>query len=602
MKDITIRLSKKRYSILFFLISGFFLLLNLVSYSQSFNYPGNYIITVDAVLDNDHISTGFETDIYGFNYLFNKENQPISSVKANRPQSKVTDFKREFKVKRNVLEIIKFKLTVDEIFSFSRIFTQMNTPQLALSSLGQGFLFDYDLHLDTSLASRMKGNSFFNKYGEAITSLGDAGADLIIAELFSLSGTPKGREVAQMIAESAIDLRTQFLKRLIGRSRPSDEISTMGPSLQFDSFPSGHTSSAFATATIIGEAYDLKWLTYPLAALVALTRVQLDTHWPSDLLAGGLIGHLSARKIMYDHGYISTLNIFEGPFWKNTDVRVKTNYNVDYDTNENFNPTYPYTDRVAGRQIKSFISQKLSETSLLQLSYHNIGKLPLVYTNNSTVDVLGSVRYSVGLNKNFSGFIDYTGNKINYNQLGVAPYNRVSFPSDYAPGFINANGQAGIFYNIDNYHYVKCGISSYDTNVPCYSYINAGGFNYEITIGRVPVKDRFLSGFISYRYYTDNNFGSIYQKSSNNFTASLKGRLTDDISGSILLSNENQFFPGYPAGAGTANWNVYGFEFEKDFNYGWGIRAGIYNKNLNSNINQWSYSRTDYVMQLKADL
>lgn len=87
---------------------------------------------------------------------------------------------------------------------------------------------------------------------------------------------------------------TQSLKFATQRERPNGS--------NFHSFPSGHTSDVFATATSLTYAYGWKAgaVAYPFATFVALSRVADDAHWLSDTVAGAFIGVWMGRATFQD--------------------------------------------------------------------------------------------------------------------------------------------------------------------------------------------------------------------------------------------------------------------------------------------------------------
>lgn len=92
------------------------------------------------------------------------------------------------------------------------------------------------------------------------------------------------------------------LKSTMVRQRPfilHKDIRRGTAPLDLYSFPSGHTLHAVAFSSVSVSYYPgLVWLVLPFAALVAMSRVVLGLHFPSDVAAGAVIGLLLARLIV----------------------------------------------------------------------------------------------------------------------------------------------------------------------------------------------------------------------------------------------------------------------------------------------------------------
>lgn len=68
------------------------------------------------------------------------------------------------------------------------------------------------------------------------------------------------------------------------------------------SFPSSHAATAFAAATVI-SAFDKKrkWLYFIIAILISLSRIYLGYHYFFDVAAGGLLGWIISKAILFFH-------------------------------------------------------------------------------------------------------------------------------------------------------------------------------------------------------------------------------------------------------------------------------------------------------------
>jgi membrane-associated phospholipid phosphatase len=95
-------------------------------------------------------------------------------------------------------------------------------------------------------------------------------------------------------AQAVNGVLTQGLKFAVERRRPNGGRY---------SFPSGHTSSTFATADIVEQHFGWKigLLAYAGASYVLLSRLGEHAHYPSDTLFGAALGIASARSVGAEH-------------------------------------------------------------------------------------------------------------------------------------------------------------------------------------------------------------------------------------------------------------------------------------------------------------
>lgn len=133
-----------------------------------------------------------------------------------------------------------------------------------------------------------------------ITALGDKGI-VWIALAAILIVIPRTRRVGMAVGVSLLIelvLCNLFLKPLIARPRPFSLNSGIGllvEPLRDFSFPSGHTGAAFACAVALLIEKSRLWIPVGMLAIVmGLTRLYLYVHYPTDVLAGAVLGALSA--------------------------------------------------------------------------------------------------------------------------------------------------------------------------------------------------------------------------------------------------------------------------------------------------------------------
>lgn len=132
---------------------------------------------------------------------------------------------------------------------------------------------------------------------KVITTLGNGGAIWIVLTVLMLL-LPRTRKVGFMTTLSLIGtllINNMFLKNVINRTRPYEVIDGLTYLVRTpvdSSFPSGHSACSFAVACImfrrLPRRYGVPALI--LAILIALSRLYVGVHYPSDVLFGTISG------------------------------------------------------------------------------------------------------------------------------------------------------------------------------------------------------------------------------------------------------------------------------------------------------------------------
>jgi membrane-associated phospholipid phosphatase len=153
----------------------------------------------------------------------------------------------------------------------SKVTSSLHANQDATGFFGPGaYIGNFYLNLGASFATYAVGRAAGN------TRLAVVGADLARAQLLSQA-------------------TAQGIKYIAGRTRPDGTDR---------SFPSGHTASAFATATVLQRHYGWKVgiPAYALAGYVGASRLNANKHYLSDVAFGAAIGVVAGRTVTFGVG------------------------------------------------------------------------------------------------------------------------------------------------------------------------------------------------------------------------------------------------------------------------------------------------------------
>jgi membrane-associated phospholipid phosphatase len=179
--------------------------------------------------------------------------------------------------------------------------------------------------LDKSLArelqdSSVQANKFLKRASSGVEVIASPGAYFIGGSLYILGRVahlPRIADLGWHGTEAVLvgEMTSYAFKGLVGRARPFVDI-TDADDFQFGrgfgrqqwrSFPSGHSTTAFAAAAAVTDETTLWWprstwivgpIMYGGAGMVAVSRMYHNRHWASDVAVGAMIGTFAGKKVV----------------------------------------------------------------------------------------------------------------------------------------------------------------------------------------------------------------------------------------------------------------------------------------------------------------
>jgi membrane-associated phospholipid phosphatase len=200
--------------------------------------------------------------------------------------------------------------------------------------------------LDRSTAQELQDSTtqasrFLKNASRRVQYIADPGSVVIGLSMYGIGRVTGWRELADLglhgtEAVALSGTATFLLKGLAGRARPNVTLDTNAHDFRlgrgfslgnaYSSFPSGHTSAAFAAASVVTSESQRWWprrtwlvgsAMYGGAVLVGLSRMYNNAHWASDVALGAAIGTFSGIKVVrYSHGHTGNLvdRVFLGAY------------------------------------------------------------------------------------------------------------------------------------------------------------------------------------------------------------------------------------------------------------------------------------------------
>jgi len=143
-----------------------------------------------------------------------------------------------------------------------------------------------------------------SQIGASYTMVGLSGATLLLGKA---TGSKREQEAGWLALKAVAHTQIVVLalKEITNRQRPIAGGTGIGFWKGGNSFPSGHSATSFAVATVFAYEYSdhiaVPIAAYAIAGTVAASRVGAQRHWVSDVVVGGTTGFLVGRYVYHRH-------------------------------------------------------------------------------------------------------------------------------------------------------------------------------------------------------------------------------------------------------------------------------------------------------------
>jgi membrane-associated phospholipid phosphatase len=163
---------------------------------------------------------------------------------------------------------------------------------------------------DRTLSNRARASDYsLGFFGDTFEGLGDARSLVLLAGFYGaglIGHDSKAKAVClDGLASSFIAslLITPVITTAVGRERPTVENGAYSfRPFRGRAFPSGHATQVFAVVSVIATHYDQFWVkavAYTAGLAGSWPRLRRGKHFPTDLLAGGIIGTAVGRSVVH---------------------------------------------------------------------------------------------------------------------------------------------------------------------------------------------------------------------------------------------------------------------------------------------------------------